>query len=234
LIEPTGIGHPKQIIRQLSQSPFDKILAMQACITMIDPRHLQDTRYTENEYYREQLEVADVLAANKIDQCTESDIDAFEQLLNERRPAASGKVSHGQIDPAWLGLPHTQRPQSSLLQVEPLSSEPDVGDISLEPGEICRREENQLDSFFSCGWLFDKKSKFNKTAVLNLFSAIEAERIKAALHTDQGDFIFNAGPDGIQDYEKENLEQNRVELIVHQTPDWDKIEAALISCMMSV
>mgnify|MGYP000369939792 CR=1 FL=1 len=82
LIEPTGIGHPKQIIKQLSLPPFDKVLDMRACITLIDPRHLQESRYYENEYYKEQLEIADVLVANKIDQCDDTDRTAFERLLD--------------------------------------------------------------------------------------------------------------------------------------------------------
>jgi G3E family GTPase len=234
LIEPTGIGHPKQIIRQLSQSPFDQVLDMRACLTLIDPRHLQDDRYTGNEYYQEQLEIADVLVANKTDQCTAEELALFDRLVEGRRPAASGKVSHGQIDLDWLKLPHTKPTRTSLLQTPVANDADSEQDLPiLEPGETCRREVNQAGEFASCGWLLNDSLRFNKNALLSLFEAIEAERIKASLHTNQGDMIINAGTDGIQTTQKEHLDQNRLEVIMRGDPDWSKIEQALLTCIDS-
>jgi len=233
LIEPTGIGHPKQIIKQLSLPPFDKVLDMRACITLIDPRHLQESRYYENEYYKEQLEIADVLVANKIDQCDDTDRTAFERLLDARHPAASGSVEQGQLDPAWLDLPHQHHSAASLLQArQQLSSQDESEILALDEGETCRREENQAGEFVSCGWLFRDDLVFDKQAILTLFSAMNAERIKAALHTDQGDYIVNTNPDGVNTRLKENLAQNRIEIIMQGDPDWDKVEEALLACLI--
>lgn len=233
LIEPTGIGHPRQIIRQLSRSPFDSVLDMRACITLVDPRHLQDNRYTENEYYKEQLEIADVLVANKTDQCSESDIASFDRLVETRQPAASAKVKHGQINSDWLNLPHRQLQPASLLQASNIQPEPQDNETpDLDEGEICRREENQAGEFVSCGWRFADEKRFSFDKLNTLFSALDAERIKAVLKTDQGGMLFNADSDGMQHTSKDSVAQNRVELIRREQTDWDKIEQALLACLI--
>ena len=38
LIEPTGIGHPQQILKILSEPPYNELLDMRACISLVDPR----------------------------------------------------------------------------------------------------------------------------------------------------------------------------------------------------
>ena len=234
IIEPTGIGHPSQIIRQLSRSPFDQVLDMCACLTLIDPRHLHDPRYTDNQYYQEQLEIADILVANKTDQCTPEELALFDRLVEDYRPIASGKVSRGQVDLDWLQLPHSQRARTSILQTPATTdsvSKPDTP--ILDPVETCRRDSNRSGEFASCGWLFNDSLRFDKHAILSLFNAINTERIKASLHTNQGDIIVNAGTDGIQTTKKEQLEHNRVEVIMRGDPDWDKIEQALLACVES-
>lgn len=232
LIEPTGIGHPKQIIRQLSQPPFDKVLDMRACITLIDPRHLQDPRYYENEYYTEQLEIADALVANKTDLCDDQARTAFEQLVTSRQPAASGKVTRGQIDITWLDLPHAHSQPPSLLQagIEAVTDEA-VETITLNEDESFRRLENQAGEFASCGWLFSEQVVFDRDRLSALFDAIDAERIKASLHTDQGNMIFNADQGEMTRYASESVVQNRIEIIRREPQDWDKIEQALLSCI---
>lgn len=233
LIEPTGIGHPGQIIRQLSRPPFDSVLDMRACITLIDPRHLQDSRYTENEYYQEQLEIADVLVANKTDQCSDADIASFDELVNTHQPITSGKVSQGQLNSDWLNLPHQQSQPTSLLQTHDIHYDTQVDEIpGVAEGETCRREENQAGEFVSCGWRFADEKQFSFDKLNTLFSKLDADRIKAALKTDHGDMLFNAGNDGMQHTSKDSIAQNRVEIIRHQQTDWDKIEQALIACLL--
>ena len=235
LIEPTGIGHPKQIIKQLSQSPFDQTLDMRACITLVDPRHLDNPRYRENEYYREQLDIADVLVANKVDQCTQQDLASFTRLVETRLPEASGQVTQGKLELAWLDLPHARQQESrqSWLNAVP-SPEPqsETDTIQLDEGENWRRLENHSGEFSSCGWLFSEQLRFDYQKIDSLFSAMTAERIKASLKTDQGDYLFNSIEGDMQVTARKTRTQNRIEIIMQSDPDWDKIENALLSCLI--
>ncbi|MFP3874967.1 MAG: CobW family GTP-binding protein [Thiohalophilus sp.] len=236
LIEPTGIGHPKQIIRQLTRPPFDQTLDMRACITLVDPRHLDNPRYRENEYYREQLDIADVLVANKVDQCEENDLAAFAQLVETRQLRASGQVAHGQLDLAWLDLPHAGQQETvsrSLLRADTtpgtgMETEP----VKLEAEESWRRLENRTGDFASCGWLFAEQLRFDFKKINSLLSALSAERIKASLRTDQGNYLFNSIEGDLNITARERPPENRIEIIMQGEPDWDKIEDALLSCLL--
>jgi G3E family GTPase len=232
LIEPTGIGHPKQIIRQLSQPPFDLILDMRACICLIDPRHLQDERYITNDYYNEQLEIADVLVANKTDQCDDTDKTAFTQLLETKQPVASGWVTQGQLDAAWLDLPHTSHASGSILQAT-IHADPggEIDAICLEENEAYRRLENRSGEYASSGWLFADNIVFQQQKLITLFNAMDTERIKASLRTDQGNCIFNSVANDMTFTAMDATPDNRIEIIMQHDPDWDKIETALLSCI---
>ncbi|MDZ7663081.1 GTP-binding protein [Thiohalophilus sp.] len=235
LIEPTGIGHPKQIIRQLTRPPFDQTLDMRACITLIDPRHLDNPRYRENEYYREQLDIADVLVANKVDQCNDADLATFAQLVETRQPRASGQVSQGQLELAWLDLPLAERQDAdrSLLHAR---ATPEVGTqieaVQLDAGESWRRLENRSGEFAGCGWLFAEQLRFDYRKINSLLTALSAERIKAALRTDQGNYLFNSIEGDMQVSTRKTPPQNRIEIIIQGDPDWNKIEGALLSCLI--
>ncbi|MGS0690295.1 CobW family GTP-binding protein [Shewanella sp. 0m-4] len=67
LIEPTGLGHPKEVLKVLTQPHYQHVLAMKACVTLVDARKLNDSRYTEHEIFNQQLQVADVVIASKTD-----------------------------------------------------------------------------------------------------------------------------------------------------------------------
>ncbi|GIU28673.1 GTP-binding protein [Shewanella schlegeliana] len=67
LIEPTGLGHPKEVLKVLTQPHYRQVLAMKACVTLVDARKLDDKRYTEHEIFNQQLQVADLVLASKVD-----------------------------------------------------------------------------------------------------------------------------------------------------------------------
>ncbi|GIU18845.1 GTP-binding protein [Shewanella sp. MBTL60-007] len=67
LIEPTGLGHPEEVLKVLTQPHYRQVLAMKACVTLVDARKLDDSRYTEHEIFNQQLRVADLVLASKAD-----------------------------------------------------------------------------------------------------------------------------------------------------------------------
>jgi len=67
LIEPTGPGHPKEVLNVLSNENFQDVLSIQKIITLVDARQLSDIRYTANETFNQQIAIADVIVGNKQD-----------------------------------------------------------------------------------------------------------------------------------------------------------------------
>src|SRR5690606_37734196 len=81
LVEPTGLGHPEEIINTLTGEYYDSVLDLRATITLVDPRKLSDERYFTNPNFNDQIAVADVLVGNKIDLAADEDRANFERLI---------------------------------------------------------------------------------------------------------------------------------------------------------
>lgn len=79
LIEPTGLGHPKQILSLLTAESYQPWLSLQASLCLLDARQLQDARYRENENFRDQLAATDIIIANKQDTYCADDIAALQR-----------------------------------------------------------------------------------------------------------------------------------------------------------
>src|SRR5690606_31162190 len=61
LIEPTGLGHPRNILQTLRNEHYRDILQPGTSLCVLDPRHLSDPRYLDNDVFADQIQLADVL-----------------------------------------------------------------------------------------------------------------------------------------------------------------------------
>lgn len=230
LIEPTGIGHPQQILKILREPPYNELLDMRACISLLDPRNLQDERYTSNENFNQQIDIADVLVANKTDRCDTQDRVNFYQLVNDRDKQTSSWVQHGHLPPDLLNLPHATYHPSSVHQHHNEDSKL-VAKIELAAGETFKRLENMEDGYFSCGWLFaDQVFDFDKLHAL--FNELNISRIKATVLSHQGAVFFNCMDQDISVHKLDSLSHSRIELISSHSISWDTVEKALLDCLI--
>ena len=57
LIEPTGLGHPKEVLQVLSAEYYQEVLSLQKTLILVDARKLTDSRYTEHETFNQQIAI---------------------------------------------------------------------------------------------------------------------------------------------------------------------------------
>ena len=50
-IEPTGLGHPLEVLTLLSTEYYQSLLSIQKIITLVDARKLDEQRYTDHETF---------------------------------------------------------------------------------------------------------------------------------------------------------------------------------------
>ncbi|MCF1429019.1 MAG: GTP-binding protein [Shewanella sp.] len=81
LIEPTGLGHPDQILKLLRSEFLVNVLALKSTLCLVDASRLKDARYTEHEIFRRQLAVADLVLASKADSYGSQQIQELGALL---------------------------------------------------------------------------------------------------------------------------------------------------------
>jgi G3E family GTPase len=226
LIEPTGLGHPADIINSLIGENYCEVLDLRATLTLIDSRKLQDTRYTENEIFQDQIAVADVLIANKNDLANDSNRQDFHNLLHVSDPPkkAWAFTSQGQIDPTLLDL---DRQEAKLhhpdLHKNNLNPKREIynNKIQLPDDQDFVRRENQSQGFFSCGWLFKPQKQFNFNQLFGWMTGLDVLRAKAVMNTDQGVYMFNA-ENGVLSVnpamlESDDISDSRIELINDKT-----------------
>jgi len=242
-IEPTGLGHPKEILKSLSHASYQGVLAIQNTLTLIDARKISDTRYTEHEIFRQQLHIADIIIANKSDQYDHSAINNLERFLQtmklEHLPLY--EVTKGQVQLDWLNKNLTKldskftKGHSSIesLQMElpdTLNSVLAQGHIEL-PTEGYIRKDNKGSGYHSSGWVFAAHFCFNKNQLISLFSGLDVTRLKAIFITEEGIMSFNQ-VDTVLSYSYvaavDEATDSRIEIIGQNTNAWEKLEAKLL------
>ena len=103
-IEPTGLGHPAQVIETLTGEFYKDAVNLSASVCLVDPRRLEDKRVLASRQFHDQVAVADLLVASKADLCTSAQLAQFESWANTWQPAKRriGQISGGQLPMAWL------------------------------------------------------------------------------------------------------------------------------------
>ena len=111
LIEASGLAHAAGIIDELRAPEFADTLDIAAVFTLIDPRQFIDPNYAQNPLYRDQISVADVLVASKLDLCTSEQIAAFRAKAANLFPPKSrvAEVRNAELDIAWLDTPTAEK-----------------------------------------------------------------------------------------------------------------------------
>ena len=201
IIEPTGLGHPAEIINTLTGEYYDTVLDLRATLTLVDPRKLQDERYTDNANFQDQIAVADVLVANKMDVCTPEDEARFDALVAGFDPQkqASFKVTQGQLEASWLDFPRVDRQANhpghhQSARANPLSPTRDIYNarVTLPEGQDFVRREKHSGEAYSCGWLFAPHIQFHFNGLFGWLSGLSCWRAKAVMNTSEGVYMFNA------------------------------------------
>ncbi|BCG63439.1 MAG: hypothetical protein methR_P1149 [Methyloprofundus sp.] len=210
LIEPTGLGHPKKVLEMLVAGSFKEVLELRASICLVDPEKLKDTRYTRHETFIDQIALADVLVANKMDLADSEAISLFQQWAANSQPekVLIAQTQHGQLDIAWLDM--SRNPQRQAIF-------PDAHQITkLTPIDKTSSLSNKANSYQSIGHIFPATSCFDYQQLSDFLSQLKVERIKGILRTDKGWFIINGTERRIKFTSTAQVNSSRIEIIARQ------------------
>ena len=231
LIEPTGLGHPKEVLQVLSADYYQDTLDLQKVLTLVDARKLSDERYTSHQTFNQQIAIADIVVGNKQDLYQREDKAKLETYTKQLGTAEAVVLfaQNGEIAPLHLqgktaakAKAHHHHHHSG--EAKPLLSElpiPDCGYI---------KALNQGEGFHSIGWRFSPSHVFNDKKLFSFLSGIIAERMKAVFITENGVFGYNLTPDTLTEIELDDCIESRVEIIADNiNSNW---EAQLMACIL--
>ncbi|CAH0992372.1 Zinc-binding GTPase YeiR [Sinobacterium norvegicum] len=229
LIEPSGLGHPIEVLAALSTEYYREVLSVEKILTLVDARKLSDERYTGHTTFNQQIAIADVIVGNKQDLYQDQHKTQLAQyvkakacsevkiVLTEQGRLTTDLLQGGTtttIDAA--AHQHQQQPRDTLDE-SPL---PACGYI---------KAENKGDDFGSIGWRFEPEKLFNRDRLLAFLNGLEVERMKAVFITEQGIYGYNLTSDALTEVELDDCMQSRVEIIASEfLPSW---EQQLLACI---
>lgn len=256
LIEPTGLGHPQEVLKVLTQAHYQQVLSMKSCITLVDARKLSDSRYTQHEIFNQQLQVADLVLASKADTYDEKLIGELQQYLKDNTIEKGQTItvepwSYSQNEAllpvilASINLPHKLSTATNVRAVQAVTIQPKArlldlnysplfsADTSMqqlefdEHGLVCKTK--QADGFYSCGWVFDVSYEFDFDKLLEFVKCLDVIRLKAVMITDEGIAGFNGVESELSIVELDDAMDSRIEILSMADINREQLESALIA-----
>jgi G3E family GTPase len=230
LIEPTGLGHPVEMLATLMADHYREVLNVEKILTLVDARKLADSRYTGHDTFNQQIAIADVVVGNKTDLYQPQDRPALEAYAKEKAgpDVTLSFTEQGRIDLALLhGATATTITTHHHHSTDTEAEDPYGAPIP-ESGYI--KAENQGEGFHSIGWRFDPDKTFSYEKLYGFLSGLRAERMKAVFITDEGIFGYNLTSDALSEMELDECMESRIEIIAGEVDtDW---EVRLLACLI--
>lgn len=229
LIEPTGLGHPLEVIKVLQQPHYQEVLDLRTVITLVDARKLADARYTEHDTFNQQLQVADLVIAHKEDLYNGTEMAQLTDYLSQlgsQAPIVGS--SNGLLDLSWLEAASKHR--AANTPAEPSHQHHDHYQADDEiPACGYLRKDNQGEGYHSSGWIFSPEFEFSYAALEPLLMGVESERLKAVFITDEGIFAFNQVDSVLKVQALDEVMDSRIEVIGEEPCQWAELEQQLLA-----
>lgn len=230
-IEPTGLGHPAQILEQLTEPHWQHYLSMKSPITVIDGSKLNHAEWTQHALYTDQLKAAQIVVISHLDVMNQQDFAALSLLKQEYSAYAKTWI---ETDQRHITLEQISHPYiAPQRKIQPLLNIQKTQQFGKEIPEIKQLPYHYVETaqgYNVAGWKFPKRWQFNFYDVLDLLCEQQQWlRIKAIFHTDQGWKAFNFNPDQFNYQDTEENIDNRIEIIYQNKRSWDNFESQLLS-----
>lgn len=228
LIEPSGLGHPEEVIAVLSGEFYQSVIDLRATLTLVDARHMADAKYREHETFQQQLQIADLIVANKADMYGQSEIAALTAYLNEMhlQELPIEVTQDAKINSEWL------KPKAKFNQAV-WQEQPAVFNLDNEEQLIpdCGylAATQKLSGWNSYGWRFKSTFSFDYQSLMSWLEQFKQVRLKAVFRTSEGFVAINQADDNL------NIEgmpgqaaESRIEFITDKPLDTKIMENQLL------
>lgn len=223
-IEPSGLGHPLQLLRQLGEPPWQGVLAVQPLVMVLDAtgmalgHHLPESQGLA-------LAEAGLLLMNK-----SRLLDAAARLGTTTRWPELVSVDWRDADQLCLAdLPVASVVESTPGQPAEIAVTPDRGMIWRNCDEPICQVNAQVEGW-SIGWRWHPQIRFDHRAVQQWLAELAFQRAKLVIHSCAGWQSLNVVEDGPMHWQaSEWRRDSRLELIFAEPQDQAALQARLAS-----
>ncbi|AOE88270.1 CobW family GTP-binding protein [Pseudomonas sp. TCU-HL1] len=227
LIEPSGLGHPVELLRQLREAPWEGVLALQPSVVVLDAAALAAGQPLPDSQ-REALLDAGLVLLNKAENL---DSAACEQLSAKLPPVPILWTTHGRLDIQELPGIHAHAGKPVGISELPTGvDKPHV--LWRNQGEPICQIQASADGW-SIGWRWHPSQQFELMRVQQWLTNLPWRRAKLVLQTNAGWLSGNA-LDGapIHWQASEWRKDSRLELIFAGPQDEAALKAGMAACRL--
>ncbi|SNS57758.1 CobW family GTP-binding protein [Pseudomonas segetis] len=228
-IEPSGLGHPLQLLEQLQAAPWHDVLAVQPPVLVLDAQALaQGVALPESQ--QATLGSAGLILLNKSQSLRSADKSRVLSQLPER-PIIWTEQAQLQL----LQLPGSlaQAATASSTAVLPQGVAP-LTEIWRDPDQPIRLVHHQAEGW-SIGWRWHPSQQFELARLEQWLLALPWRRAKLIVQSSAGCLSANAlDNQPVHWQQSEWRKDSRIELIFKQAQDIDTLDQGLRACLIAV
>ncbi|SHN30312.1 CobW/HypB/UreG, nucleotide-binding domain [Pseudomonas asturiensis] len=231
LIEPSGLGHPAQLMAQLREAPWRGVLAVQPSVMVLDAAAMHEgDRLSVTQ--QQALAQAGLVIMNKSESLDESARQSlaeqlarhellwtrYSELPLDRLPGYRQDASVDKSAVDNLELPR------SIAKLPAVWADPDV--------PICLSQESAEG--WSIGWRWHPSQQFDLIRVLHWLESLSWRRAKMVIHSEGGWYSGNVAQSGrLAWHLSEWRQDSRLELIFSSPQDVDVLQAQMAECLLA-
>jgi G3E family GTPase len=226
-IEPSGLGHPVQLMAQLRDAPWLGVLALQPSVIVLDAEALAAGRALPASQLDAMAE-AGLLVLNKSAQLTAPLREAVIELLPDRPNVwtEQGALPFDQlpgIEVQASAAVDKFTPHRTLAQMPAVWSDPRVP-ICLSQGQ---------PEGWSIGWRWHPEQRFDTSKVGVWLDSLDWRRAKLVIHSERGWVSGNALEGSAVEWSSSEWRRDsRLELIFIEPQDTLRLQAGLVACLL--
>ncbi|VVP46488.1 CobW family GTP-binding protein [Pseudomonas fluorescens] len=227
-IEPSGLGHPVQLLKQLSEAPWQGVLSLQPSVLVLDAQALAAGKPLP-EAQQEALNSAGLLLMNKSEGLEDADRQRIGAMLPVRplywtqQAALPLSELPGLASRAVAGVDNFVMPKR-LAQLPAIWSDPTL--------PICLSQEQE--GGWSIGWRWHPSQVFDTALLGRWLESLSWRRAKLVVHGEQGWVSANALDNSAVAWQASEWRQDsRIELIFSAPQDLEVLQRGLANCRLN-
>ena len=227
-IEPSGLGHPVQLLKQLSEAPWQGVLNLQPSVLVLDAQALSAGKALPVAQ-QEALNSAGLLLMNKSEGIDAADRQRIAALLPARPLYWTQQATlplnelPGLASRAVAGVDNFVMPKG-LAQLAAIWSDPTL--------PICLSQEQE--GGWSIGWRWHPSQIFDAELVSRWLQSLCCRRAKLVVHSAEGWVSANALDNSLLQWQPSEWRQDsRIELIFSEPMDVEVLQKGLADCRLA-
>lgn len=222
IIEPTGLGHPAQIIDIIRQAPM---LELHHTYCVVNPSHLTPSRWEKSKVMRDLITLADTIILNKTDLVKTETLNTAKSLFANLYPPKQTIITsqYCQFDPSPLPASPPELIYRPIQTTTP----------SNENAALIHQHSRHQPTEWSIGWIWRNDTQFSRPRITHFFEQFpRLIRAKGLLKTGNEWQLIQYADQQLTFSDQAWRQDSRLDLIFDEPQIEQKLEAAINSTIV--